>query len=134
MVTMSSSTLASMLLRSTPGISSTTGSASGVSNMSGTGTNVRPGVVPSVFFSAPRFCCTCSSWDSPTVASLAYRDGTRLIGLCPWYEQREDAIAIFCFDLIRFDPNRDRQRPVKHATDTLAAMDARLLAIGDRLF
>jgi hypothetical protein len=46
------------------GISSTTVNASGVSKISVTGKNVRPGVVPSVFLSTSRFCWTCSSCES----------------------------------------------------------------------
>jgi len=66
--------------------------------------------------------------------SSADLNRARLISLCARYEQRKNAIAIFGLDAIRFYSNGHRQRAVKHAEDTLAAMNARLLAIGNRLF
>src|ERR1043165_8559529 len=67
-------------------------------------------------------------------SSLAYLDRTWLIRLCPWYEQGKNAVAILGLDAIRLDSNWDRQSPVKHASNSFATMDARLLAIDDCLF
>src|SRR5581483_7075310 len=133
MVTMSSSTLASMALRSTPGISSTTVNASGVSNISVTGWNVRPGAVLSVFLSTSRFCWTCSSCASDMALSLADLDRTRLVGLGARDEQSKDPVAIFGLDAVGLYTYRHRHGAIEHAGYALAAMDARLLAVADRL-
>jgi hypothetical protein len=50
--------------------------------------------------------------------------------LCPRYEQGKNAVAILGLDAIRLS-NWDRQSPVKNASDSLATMEARLLAISN---
>src|ERR1700748_822247 len=55
------------------------------------------------------------------------RDLLRGPCLCPPYEQGKNAVAILGLDAIRLS-NWDRQSPVKHASDSLATMEARLRA------